>query len=132
MFPSYRNRSVDLICKSTGFYTMGTLVVKGLINYWNNKFINNFFIYIKIFLLPKNPQNKRYEIKKINPVHWTISSSKNPTILDIANTNSFQGKILNFSNMEYSSNYVNKLFSVPYDKSSRDNFSTKVFSQKPR
>ena len=28
MFPSYRNQSVEL--QSTGFYMMGTLVVKGL------------------------------------------------------------------------------------------------------
>ena len=27
---SYINQSVDLLCKSTGFYMMGTLVVKGL------------------------------------------------------------------------------------------------------
>ena len=30
MFPSYINQSVDLLCKSTGFYMMGTVVVKGL------------------------------------------------------------------------------------------------------
>ena len=33
MFPSYRNHSVDLLCKSTGFYMMGTMAVKGL-NYY--------------------------------------------------------------------------------------------------
>ena len=33
MFPSYRNQSVDLLCKSTDWflYIMGTLVVKKLI-----------------------------------------------------------------------------------------------------
>ena len=30
MFPSYRNQSVELLCKSTGFYMMETLVVEGL------------------------------------------------------------------------------------------------------
>ena len=30
MFPSYRNQSVDQANQLTGFYMMGTLVVKGL------------------------------------------------------------------------------------------------------
>ena len=46
-------------------------------------------------------------------------------ILDISNAYSFQGKIMNFSDMEYRSNYV-KLVSVLYEKSSGENISNKL------
>ena len=50
MFPSYRNQSVDLLCKSnqlTGFYMMGALVVKGLME-------NFIFGAVTVLTNPKN------------------------------------------------------------------------------
>ena len=31
---SYRNQSIDLLCKWTGFYMIGTSVIKELIHFW--------------------------------------------------------------------------------------------------
>ena len=40
MFPSYRNQSIVLLCKSTDwFFMMGTMVVKGLSNLINYGFL---------------------------------------------------------------------------------------------
>ena len=47
MFPSYRNQSVDLRRK-TGFYMMGTLVVKGLDT---RRRVNRFLIFYKRALI---------------------------------------------------------------------------------